>query len=77
LSTGGTGFDTWEDPDGTGVAIEDGGLWAEGLAQLGHPVTSAPYGGSFGHAHLIDVRSDGLLAGAADPRSLVGAALGR
>ncbi|WP_113704278.1 hypothetical protein [Nonomuraea lactucae] len=44
---------------------------------LGHPLAAQPYGSAFGHARLIDVLPDGMLAGAADPRSLVGAAVGR
>ena len=75
LATEGSGFDTWNDPDDVRVDVEDGGPWAEGLAARGHPVGSAPYGGAFGHAHLIDVLPDGSLTGAADPRALVGAAL--
>ncbi|MFC5822230.1 gamma-glutamyltransferase family protein [Nonomuraea insulae] len=77
LGTGGTGFDTWEAPDDAGLDLEDGGTWSDGLGALGHRVAALPYGSSFGHAHLIDVRADGMLAGAADPRSLVGAAVGR
>ncbi|GAA2843080.1 hypothetical protein GCM10020220_035250 [Nonomuraea rubra] len=57
--------------------LEEGASWADGLAAAGHRVAALPYGSSFGHAHLIDVRSDGMLAGAADPRSLVGSAIGR
>ncbi|MFG3442994.1 gamma-glutamyltransferase family protein [Nonomuraea sp. NPDC047897] len=77
LGTGGTGFDTWDAPDDTVVDVEEGAPWANGLAALGHPVAARPYGSVFGHAHLIDVRPGGMLAGAADPRSLVGAAIGR
>ncbi|MFG2077776.1 gamma-glutamyltransferase family protein [Nonomuraea maritima] len=77
LGSGGTGFDTWEAPDDAVVDLEEGATWADGLSALGHRVAALPYGGSFGHAHLIDVRADGLLAGAADPRSQVGSAIGR
>ncbi|MEV4563867.1 gamma-glutamyltransferase [Nonomuraea sp. NPDC049419] len=77
LGTGGTGFDTWDAPDDAVLDLEGGGGWSDGLAALGHRVAALPYGSSFGHAHLIDVRPDGMLAGAADPRSLVGAAIGR
>ncbi|TYB68378.1 gamma-glutamyltranspeptidase [Nonomuraea sp. PA05] len=76
LGTGGTGFDTWDAPDDAVLDLEEGATWADGLAAVGHRVAALPYGGSFGHAHLIDVRPDGMLAGAADPRSLVGAAIG-
>ncbi|NRQ35330.1 gamma-glutamyltranspeptidase [Nonomuraea sp. NN258] len=77
LGVGGTGFDTWHTPDETVVQLEEGTTWSNGLSALGHPVGALPYGSAFGHAHLIDVRPDGMLAGAADPRSLVGAAIGR
>lgn len=77
LGTGGSGFDTWYAPDETVVEVEEGTTWADGLAALGHPVAAKPYGSSFGHAHLIDVLPGGVLAGAADPRSVIGAAAGR
>ncbi|MER6946172.1 gamma-glutamyltransferase [Nonomuraea sp. NPDC000554] len=76
LSTG-NGFDTWDTPDGQGLELEEGASWADGLAALGHQVAPLPYGSAFGHAHLIDVRPDGMLAGAADPRAVIGAAIGR
>ncbi|WP_406313182.1 gamma-glutamyltransferase [Streptosporangium sp. NBC_01639] len=72
----GTGFDTWDAPDQAVVEVEDGGPWSDGLRDRGHPVGAAPYGSSFGHAHLIDVLPSGVLAGAADPRSIIGAAAG-
>jgi gamma-glutamyltranspeptidase/glutathione hydrolase len=75
LATDGHGFDTWEEPDAVRVEVEQGGGWAAGLSTRGHPVAVGPYGGTFGHAHLIDVQPDGSLVGAADPRALVGAAL--
>lgn len=77
LGTGGTGFDTWDAPDETVLELEEGAPWAGGLGALGHPVAARPYGSGFGHAHLIDVLPSGVLAGAADPRSLIGAAAGR
>jgi gamma-glutamyltranspeptidase/glutathione hydrolase len=72
----GTGFDTWTSPH-TRVELEPGApaAWATGLAARGHPVAILPPNGSVGHAHLIEVAPDGL-AGAADPRALVGAAEG-
>ncbi len=76
----GVGFDLWEAPDDHVLRIEEHGAeaWREGLVQRGHRVVVAdPSDGvSFGHAHLIEVRDDGLLAGAADPRTGVGAAAG-
>jgi gamma-glutamyltranspeptidase/glutathione hydrolase len=77
LGPGLTGFDAWSDPDGASLDLEEGAPWAEGLRERGHSVQDLPYGGSFGHAHLIDVRPDGVLAGAADPRALISSASGR
>jgi gamma-glutamyltranspeptidase / glutathione hydrolase len=60
------------------VAVEDHAppSWFEGLAARGHAVELRPgWTGEFGHAHLISVE-DGVLAGAADPRSLGGVATG-
>src|SRR5690606_20787972 len=74
--SGGTGFDTWSRAEGAVIELEDGTRWRDGLTALGHRVTAVP-GGAFGHAHLIDVLPDGTLAGAADPRALTGAAIGR
>ncbi|MFG1750295.1 gamma-glutamyltransferase family protein [Streptosporangium sandarakinum] len=76
LASGGTGFDTWLAPDHATVEVEEGAPWSGGLGERGHPVRTAPYGSSFGHAHLIDVLPSGILAGAADPRSIIGAAAG-
>jgi gamma-glutamyltranspeptidase/glutathione hydrolase len=73
-----SGFNTW---DGGGqVLVELEGQapasWADGLARRGHAVeVTAPFGHDFGHAQAI-VRRAGGLEGAADPRSLSGAALG-
>ncbi len=78
----GTGFDTWHAPDDAVVSIEDHAppSWAEGLNRRGHPVEVVPAGRGFGHAHVIQVCDDGaggtVLAGAADPRALTGAATG-
>jgi gamma-glutamyltranspeptidase/glutathione hydrolase len=72
-------FSTWRDPDAVVVRIESDAPapWADGLAALGHPVEVSPgLEGTFGHAQLIEVRGDGMLAGAADPRAVIGAALG-
>lgn len=70
------GFDTWDKRDRLIVAMERGSGWADGLTRRGHDVIELPWGtGLFGHAHMIDVRPDHF-AGCADPRALVGAALG-
>ena len=70
------GFSTWLPGHRRKVLIEDPASgWAEELAALGHIVEEAPDAG-FGHAHVIEATPDGALAGAADPRSLIGAAAG-
>ncbi|WP_169949339.1 gamma-glutamyltransferase [Microbispora sp. H11081] len=75
LGTGGTGFDTWR--SSPLVEVEEGAPWADGLRERGHTVETIERGSNFGHAHLIDLLPSGVLAGAADPRALIGAALGR
>lgn len=75
---GGTGFDTWADPDDVVLRVEQHAppAWPDGLAGRGHAVEVAGFDpAGFGHAHVIEVRPDGVLAGAADPRSMVGAAV--
>ena len=70
------GFSTWLPGHRRKVLIEDPASgWAPDLAALGHTVEEAPDAG-FGHAHVIEATPDGALAGAADPRSLIGAAAG-
>ena len=74
---GADGFSTWLPGRGRKVLIEDPASgWAPELAALGHAVEEAPPGAGFGHAHAIEVTAGGALAGAADPRSLIGAAAG-
>jgi gamma-glutamyltranspeptidase/glutathione hydrolase len=73
-----SGFDTWIDADRTVVNIESEaeGDWADGLRDRGHTVEVVDgITGNFGHAQLIEVTDAGL-AGAADPRALVGDAVG-
>ena len=73
------GYDVWQARGEVRVAIEAHApsAWFEGLAARGHRVVEAPsWGGDFGHAHLISFEPSGALAGAADPRSLGGVALG-
>jgi gamma-glutamyltranspeptidase/glutathione hydrolase len=77
IGSGPTGFDTWDSPDETTTDVEDGAPWADGLRARGHTVLAEPYGSGFGHAHLIDIRPDGTLAAAGDPRALTGATIGR
>jgi gamma-glutamyltranspeptidase/glutathione hydrolase len=72
------GFDTWVDPDDQVVRVEAHAPeeWATGLEALGHVVERAGFDpAGFGHAQLIEVRPDGVRAGAADPRSMTGAAV--
>ncbi|MDQ2825546.1 MAG: gamma-glutamyltransferase, partial [Actinomycetota bacterium] len=74
----GTGFDTWTDPSTQVVRIEEHAppSWASGLKQRGHRVDVAGFDpAGFGHAQLIEVRPDGIRSGAADPRSMTGAAV--
>ena len=73
-----TGFDTWIDPDAIRVAIETTApeAWRDGLQTRGHDVVPIDgIMGTFGHAHVIEVDGDAL-AGAADPRALIGSASG-
>ncbi|HUQ39908.1 MAG TPA: gamma-glutamyltransferase [Acidimicrobiales bacterium] len=70
LRGGTTGFDTWSDGGRVTIDIEDHApaAWADGLRRRGHAVrVEAPWGGNFGHAHLIAPTASGW-AGAADPR---------
>ena len=73
-----SGFHTWAEPGSLVVQVEghapDG--WDEGLVTRGHKIHRLDrHDSAFGHAHMIDVGPEGL-AGAADPRALVGAAVG-
>ena len=71
------GFDTWSGTGPDHVALEAGApsAWADGLTARGHEVRTLPPDANVGHAHVISLR-DGVLAGAADPRALTGAAAG-
>ena len=73
------GFDVWHAGGDVRVVIESHApeAWFSGLGALGHRVDrSTSWAGTFGHAHLISFEPSGSLAGAADPRSLGGVALG-
>ena len=64
--------------DAACVAVETiaPAAWAEGLRARGHDVTEIDgVMGTVGHAHIIEVDDEGL-AGAADPRALISAAIG-
>ena len=74
-----TGFDTWTSSEGPHVIVEGqiAPQWAEGLTARGHEVHGLrPFDSSFGHAHAIVVEPHGMLAGAADPRTIVGSVAG-
>ena len=69
------GFTTWLDggPDHVGVEENAPTAWVEGLRDRGHDVRVQPaWNSGYGHAHLIERRDDGVLAGAHDPRALIG-----
>jgi gamma-glutamyltranspeptidase/glutathione hydrolase len=76
---GGGGFGIWDEGGPSEIAIEKdaGDAWAEGLAERGHEVVrsrvSPDHG--FGHAQVITADGD-MLDGAADPRTVTGAAVG-
>jgi gamma-glutamyltranspeptidase/glutathione hydrolase len=70
------GFDSWAGDGPQVTTLESGApeAWAAGLTARGHRVTRTPPGANAGHAQVIMVRADGMLAGAADPRALTGSA---
>lgn len=74
-----TSFDTWQQPEPPLVRVEHDAprSWAAGLRARGLEVLTSPPGDqSFGHAQAICITGDGILAGAADPRSGDGAFAG-
>jgi gamma-glutamyltranspeptidase / glutathione hydrolase len=74
------GFDLWQSDDPPLVRLEHNApaTWSRGLRERGYEVCQSPPGDhNFGHAQVIRVTSDGLLCGAADPRALEGAFVGR
>ena len=72
------GFDSWSGagPQVTTLESTAPQSWETGLIEQGHTVVRAPAGFNVGHAHAIVLRGDGMLAGAADPRVITGAATG-
>jgi len=72
------GFSTWAGggPQVTMMEASAPSSWERGLAERGHRVVRAEPGANFGHAQVIRVLADGVLAGAADPRAITGAACG-
>jgi gamma-glutamyltranspeptidase/glutathione hydrolase len=78
---GGRGFDTWEHPHEVRVEADAPAAWATGLRSRGHLVrVVGTLDSGCGHAHAIrvELQDDGssVLAGAADPRALIGSASG-
>ena len=74
-----TGFDTWTGTAEPSIGVEGHAPdnWADALAARGHRTTSKPaWDSGFGHAHVIVVEPNGMLAGAADPRAVIGSAAG-
>jgi gamma-glutamyltranspeptidase / glutathione hydrolase len=74
----GHGFETWVEPDGQIVCVEDHApaSWTDGLERRGHATRRVGWRQvNYGHAHLVAVRGD-MLYGAADPRAHTGAAQG-
>jgi gamma-glutamyltranspeptidase / glutathione hydrolase len=75
-----TGFHIWELDGPPIIRLEHGApaTWRDGLHRRGYQVAEAPPGDhTFGHAQMIRLTDDGLLCGAADPRSGDGACVGR
>jgi gamma-glutamyltranspeptidase/glutathione hydrolase len=72
------GFSTWSGggPQVTTLESTAPANWEFGLRERGHRVVRAEPGSNFGHAQLIAVLDNGVLAGASDPRALTGAAIG-
>jgi gamma-glutamyltranspeptidase/glutathione hydrolase len=71
-------FAVWHEPQRLRVRIEEHapGSWVDGLRSRGHAVEMIePFAYVAGHAQVVAVE-DGMLAGAADPRALTGAAFG-
>ncbi|QXC59514.1 gamma-glutamyltransferase [Aquihabitans sp. G128] len=77
LSAGEHGFSTWTGgAQRARIEAHAPDAWAPGLTERGHDVEVAGFDpAGFGHAHAIEVRADGIRAGAADPRAMTGAAV--
>jgi gamma-glutamyltranspeptidase/glutathione hydrolase len=77
-SIGEGGFDTWagDGPQTTTIEADAPASWENGLSDRGHVVVRADPQANAGHAHVITLTGNGVLAGASDPRALTGAAVG-
>lgn len=74
-----SGFDVWETAEPPIVALEHDapGAWQDGLSRRGYRVwRSESADDGSGHAQMIRVTADGMLCGAADPRTRDGACIG-
>lgn len=74
-----TGFDTWTGAGGPHVIVEGQieSQWNDGLVARGHEVkVLGSFDSSFGHAHAIVIEPTGMLAGGADPRTMIGSVAG-
>ena len=74
-----TGFDAWATPLDLLLAVEGQtpAGWNDALAERGHRTERLDTMDSrFGHAHAIVIEDSGMLAGAADPRTIVGSCAG-
>ena len=71
-------FSVWENQGRVRVLIEPWleSAWRSGLEARGHEVVVSAESDTFGHAHCIEVRPDGLLLGRSDPRAPASAAIG-
>jgi len=65
-------FDVWDKHGDVRVVVEPSvaSAWRTGLEQRGHLVDVGTNSSQFGHAHMIDVRPDGMLFGRSDPRAI-------
>lgn len=73
-----TSFGIWEGGTADVLVLVEPWMesaWRQGLESRGHQVMVETDGDTFGHAHCIDRRIDGMLFGQSDPRAN-GAALG-
>lgn len=79
VAPGGDAFDTWRERGRVVVRVEGHApeAWDGGLRLRGHSVErTATFDHAFGHAQVIHLADDGMLAAATDPRPRTGAATG-